>query len=1239
LVSGQKLGRFEVLGELGIGGMGVVYAAYDPQRDRVVALKTLRKWDTDGAFPASLYALKREFRALADLAHPNLVQLYELVTANDIWFFTMEAVRGVDPLTYIRAGLLHDSQLAHRSQTDGRDSSSGGPLVTPGQYARLRETLQQVARGLLALHRAGKVHRDIKPANILVTGEGRAVVLDFGLIADFPKSPQNSDVTVVGTAAYMAPEQAAGEEVGPEADWYSLGVLLYEAITGKWPFEGPPIRMLLQKQELDGERPGLLVPDAPEDLDALCVALLRREAGRRPCGEEVLRALGGESSVSARGIGTQADSWDAPFVGRTGELGELRRAFEASRRRGMVVVVRGDSGVGKTALVRKFLAELAGDSPGVITLTGRCHEREHVPYNAFDGIIDDLTRFLRQLDPIEAALLLPDDTPLVSRLFPTLRRVPVVARMRARAQLTPALPGLRIRAFAALRELMRRMSMRWPMVLFVDDWQWADADSTALCAELLDATVAPNLLFVATAKTDGSPDLPPLAREPLSWHENARHIDIGTLSHQESVHLAHLLYKRITGNHAAERLAQRIAEEAAGHPLFVDELVRYLGEVGNDAELRLDLALWARIQAQSCAARRLLEVVSVGSFPMRLETAAASAELSRADCSKSASLLSIANLVRTTGSRARDAIEPYHDRVRDAVLRRLDDKRKVQLHRRIADELQADGAANRDPHLLIRHLEAAGDWQRAAELAGEAAQRASAAMAFEQCAALYRVVLRLGTLTPAEQVDLKLAMSRALINSGRGAEAADVLLEVADGANSAIRLECQRMAAEQLFFGGHVERGFRVLSTVLRDAGLKLPASPGQAFCSLLWQRLRLRSRGLRWERRELSDVAPPDLRRLDVYATVATSLAMVDNIRGADFQARALLLALRVGEPVRVVQALAIESMLLGSQGQRARVRAEKLIAEVVRVGESSRDPWLRVWAVASRAFDHYFSGRFRLAVERFSEAEQSLSQLGLQSFHTNTIQLFRLFSLRFVGRYREMYRSVKDCRIDAERRGDRYSASTIIRACNCVWLLEDEPERARWELDREMWSPVGQGFHLQHWYQLRAQVEIDLYASAKPSLSVYEDQFRALEASKLLRIQMVRSEFAWLRGRLALAMAADASDPRRLVRYALRMGRKLDRERIGYATSWSYLIKAGAAAMSGQCDVAVRQLRAAAEVAEQNDLLLVRAVAMRRLAEMIGGDEGEGWMRKAEDWMNSEGVRNAGRVTDLVATGFDPN
>jgi serine/threonine protein kinase len=192
-------GRFQILKRLGSGGMGVVYEALDRVRGEAVALKTLR-WP-DGA---TIYRFKKEFRTLADIAHTNLVALYELFGERDQWYFTMELVPGVEFTEHVRPHGL--------------------------DVTRLRPALAQVAEGLVAVHRAGKLHRDLKPSNVKVTPQGRVVILDFGISADAlavrnSGPPRTIEDGVWGTVAYMAPEQIDGHPA-VASDWYALGCTL-----------------------------------------------------------------------------------------------------------------------------------------------------------------------------------------------------------------------------------------------------------------------------------------------------------------------------------------------------------------------------------------------------------------------------------------------------------------------------------------------------------------------------------------------------------------------------------------------------------------------------------------------------------------------------------------------------------------------------------------------------------------------------------------------------------------------------------------------------------------------------------------------------------------------------------------------------------------------------------------------------------------------------------------------------
>jgi len=196
--------RFEIRRRLGAGGMGVVYAAYDRERNAQVAIKTLRSLSPD-----RIARFKSEFRAVQGLSHPNLVAMGELLEAGGQWFFTMELVDGVDFARYVRPS-SDDATAVSATEHTPR------PQIAALDEPRLRDAACQLARGLAALHAAGMIHRDVKPSNVRVTPEGRVVLLDFGLIRD-ARSVDSTDADMVGTVAYMAPEQAWGGGGPPRA--------------------------------------------------------------------------------------------------------------------------------------------------------------------------------------------------------------------------------------------------------------------------------------------------------------------------------------------------------------------------------------------------------------------------------------------------------------------------------------------------------------------------------------------------------------------------------------------------------------------------------------------------------------------------------------------------------------------------------------------------------------------------------------------------------------------------------------------------------------------------------------------------------------------------------------------------------------------------------------------------------------------------------------------------------------
>jgi serine/threonine protein kinase len=286
--AGDELGdfpgtsRYVVQRRLGSGGLGVVYQVRDLIRGSTIALKTLRNFTVE-----SLFRFKREFRALADVAHPNLVQLYELGYDQRRWFFTMELVDGQRFLHHVWYGSRAIDAVNRLSRPLSQSSVNDQAVLT-----RLRTAAGQLVEGLDALHQSGHLHRDIKPSNVLVSTSGRVVLVDFGLALEVGRAATQQSMTIAGTPAYMSPEQAAGLPLSSASDLYSVGVMLYEALTGTIPHDGEFLEILIRKQQVDAQPPSATVSGVPTALDELCTALLRRDPAAPPTTQGVQDCLG-----------------------------------------------------------------------------------------------------------------------------------------------------------------------------------------------------------------------------------------------------------------------------------------------------------------------------------------------------------------------------------------------------------------------------------------------------------------------------------------------------------------------------------------------------------------------------------------------------------------------------------------------------------------------------------------------------------------------------------------------------------------------------------------------------------------------------------------------------------------------------------------------------------------------------------------------------------------------------------
>lgn len=1181
--------RFEIIRTLGKGGMGVVYEALDRERGQHVALKAMTSRS-----PGLLVRFKNEFRALQEVQHPNLVSLGELFEASGQLFFTMELVQGTGFLDHVHG--------------DGE-----------GDEARLRAALPQLAAGLVALHDAGKVHRDIKPSNVLVSASARVVILDFGLLTDADRGER----AVLGTVNYMAPEQARGQAVGPAADWYAVGVMLFRALTGAPPFDLRGATPLEQQ----GRRAVIVAPSAvrpgvPRDLDELCVSLLDVDPSRRPTGRAVLGRLAPAEPGPAPPRGA------VRCIGRRRELAILAEAQARAAEGPVVVAVEGDSGLGKSTLLRGFLDGLPAS---VIAPHGRCYERVDLPFQAVDELMDDLAERLVSLPPAEVDALLPPDFARLGEVFPVLRlgrpaptrRPPsslhdgslsetvASGHTRLRAPRAPeALDPLerRARLFAAARELLARLARRGPLVLAIDDIQWADDDGMALLAEVLRPPGAPPLLLLLTRRSG-------LADEIGRLGAPVERIALGPMGDDDGRALCATMLR------GASVDAAELVREAAGHPMLLDALVRHRITRGEAGPVHLADALRARLAALDPRARALLDPIAVAASPVRLDVIEYAAASEGEEATRLLALLRAEHLVRLSGAGREARVTLSHDRIRDAVLAELSADQRRDWHGLLAGALEHEHRGR--PDELAHHLQHAGAPARAAGYAQQAGDLAAATSAFDQAARHYRTALELAPRAPDAERTLTLALAEALVNAGRGREAGDAFRRAARLAAPSAAAPLTRRAADAYLRAGYVDEGMAALREAATALGVPVPRGALEALARTATSRAALALRGA------LGAPAPPDARaaqRLDLCWSAATGLGTINPLLGIHFQALGLRLALDAGDDGRLARALALEAAfdasLTGRVPEAALARAESL-------GRRAGSDHALALVASTRGVALFSAGRVREALPELHRAEELLRErcVGV-AWERGSTASYIVWSLWIAGDLAAVHRRLPLALREAEERGDRHLAANLRTSLgNTSWLLfDDDPARARREADRAMdaWSRA-EGFHLQHLLDAEARLFADLYlGDAEAAGRRLDAVWLRARTALLFQVTHLRIFFTYLRALAAL------SSPR-LQGLSTTLVRRLEREEGPWAIAFAACARACLTRRLGDGAGAEAMMGQAIARFERAGMRGYAEAARLRRGEMRGA-MGRAEVEGAERWFREQGVLKPRRAAAML-------
>jgi class 3 adenylate cyclase len=755
-------GRYRVERFLGEGAKKRVYLARDTRLDRDVAVAVIK---TEGLDTEVRLRVQREAQAMGRLGdHPNIVTIHDVSEDGDRLFMVAQYMGGGD--LEARVNEVPDHRL---------------PIE---EAVRIGDEL---CRALEHAHGSGIVHRDLKPGNVYLGDDGGVRLGDFGLAVALDRTRITQEGMMVGTVAYMPPEQALGRAADARSDLYAVGAVLYELVSGRPPFVGDDaVAIISQHINTPPVAPSWHNKQIPKRLEALILKLLTKDPEGRPASAaEVRQALGtitsgpdetisGAEPIAANPLDRLAEG---VFVGREAEIETLRRGVDdALSGRGRVLFVVGEPGIGKTRTSEELTTYAR--MRGAQVLWGRCYEGEGAP--AYWPWVQIIRAYVHDREPKS----------LMSEMGPGAAEIAeIVSDVRERLPGLPKAPELepeqaRFRLFDSITAFVRNASQEEPLVLIVDDLHWADRPSLLLLQFLARELGPSRVLILGTYR-----DVELGRQHPLEQ----------TLAELARAHLSdRVLLRGLTGTDVSRfieltsnrppprSLVEAVYRETEGNPFFVHEVVQLLqsdGRLDRPEEVEswsLEIpqgvrqVIGRRLSALSEECNAVLAIASVIGREFDLPILSIVADPSE---DRVLELIEAAEDARIVGE-VPDQTGRYrfsHALIRETLYEEIRTTRRLRLHRRVAEAIEELHAGKLEPRMdeLAYHFcEAAsvGDVERAVGYAERAAERATGLLAYEEAANHYdRALTALEAAEPVDErrrCELLIALGTAQFRSG-----------------------------------------------------------------------------------------------------------------------------------------------------------------------------------------------------------------------------------------------------------------------------------------------------------------------------------------------------------------------------------------------------------------------------------------------------------------------------------------